>query len=203
MIVPVEDQWVTRARLSDECCGPQWSQLPGHISTQEECGAAPPSVGGACRRADPVPRRRASTRPSIRGATPLRGQCAPSAQDTLADTTASVRLREKPAPTARALALLRQGSPVRLYECSEGWCSVAVSKLAGYVLEEFLTTQAPQATAQGRGYVNSQGEWVSSPTWTADGQPPAGASAKCRDGTFSFRSRSGTCSHHGGVAEWL
>jgi hypothetical protein len=34
--------------------------------------------------------------------------------------------------------------------------------------------------------------------------PPKGATAQCRDGTFSFsRTRSGTCSHHGGVARWL
>jgi uncharacterized protein DUF3761 len=33
---------------------------------------------------------------------------------------------------------------------------------------------------------------------------PAGATARCRDGTYSFsRHRSGTCSHHGGVAAWL
>ncbi len=136
-------------------------------------------------------------------ATALPAQSSLSPQDTLAYTTASVRLRAKPPPTARALALLRQGTPVRLYECSEGWCSVTVSRLAGYVLEEFLTTQ-PQPIAQGRGYINSQGQWVPSPTRTSDGQAPAGASAKCRDGTFSFsQSRRGTCSHHGGVAEWL
>jgi len=137
------------------------------------------------------------------GATQLTAQSPLSPQDTLAYTTASVRLRAKPAPTARALALLRQGSPVRLYECAEGWCSVTVYKLAGYVLEDFLTTE-PQPIAQGRGYVNSQGRWVPSPTRTPDGQAPAAASAKCRDGTFSFsQSRRGTCSHHGGVAEWL
>jgi hypothetical protein len=34
--------------------------------------------------------------------------------------------------------------------------------------------------------------------------PPAGATAKCNDGTYSFsQHRSGTCSGHGGVAEWL
>ena len=136
------------------------------------------------------------------GATQLPAQSL-SPQDTLAYTTASVRLREKPAATARALALLRQGTTVRLYQCSDGWCNVGVYKLAGYVLEKFLTT-APQPIAQGRGYINSQGQWVPSPTRTPDGQPPAGASAKCRDGTFSFsKSRRGTCSHHGGVAEWL
>lgn len=33
---------------------------------------------------------------------------------------------------------------------------------------------------------------------------PAGATALCRDGTYSFSAhRSGTCSHHGGVARWL
>lgn len=33
---------------------------------------------------------------------------------------------------------------------------------------------------------------------------PAGASAKCRDGSFSMsKHHSGTCSHHGGVANWL
>lgn len=51
-------------------------------------------------------------------------------------------------------------------------------------------------------YVNSSGNVVQSPTYY-DSQP-AGATARCRDGTYSFsQHRSGTCSHHGGVAEWL
>lgn len=34
--------------------------------------------------------------------------------------------------------------------------------------------------------------------------PPPGATALCRDGTYSFsQHRSGTCSYHGGVARWL
>ncbi|WP_343205931.1 DUF3761 domain-containing protein [Rhodanobacter sp. MP1X3] len=33
---------------------------------------------------------------------------------------------------------------------------------------------------------------------------PAGASAQCRDGSYSFSmNHRGTCSHHGGVARWL
>jgi hypothetical protein len=33
---------------------------------------------------------------------------------------------------------------------------------------------------------------------------PPGATARCRDGTYSFSAHhSGTCSHHGGVARWL
>jgi hypothetical protein len=51
-------------------------------------------------------------------------------------------------------------------------------------------------------YINSRGNCVHRPV-RAD-RAPAGASARCRDGTYSFsQSRRGTCSHHGGVAEWL
>jgi len=36
------------------------------------------------------------------------------------------------------------------------------------------------------------------------GTAPPGATAKCRDGTYSFsQHHSGTCSYHGGVAVWL
>lgn len=51
-------------------------------------------------------------------------------------------------------------------------------------------------------YVNKQGQTVERPE-TCSG-PPTGATAQCRDGSYSFsRSRSGTCSHHGGVSKWL
>ena len=51
-------------------------------------------------------------------------------------------------------------------------------------------------------YTNSKGERVQSPTYY--NSAPPGATALCRDGTYSFsKSRRGTCSHHGGVAKWL
>src|ERR1700758_678117 len=51
-------------------------------------------------------------------------------------------------------------------------------------------------------YVNSQGEKVKRPENCSG--PPSGATAQCRDGSYSFsRSHRGTCSHHGGVAKWL
>jgi len=51
-------------------------------------------------------------------------------------------------------------------------------------------------------YVNSAGNKVHSPAYSSS--IPAGASARCGDGTYSFsQSRRGTCSHHGGVREWL
>ena len=52
-------------------------------------------------------------------------------------------------------------------------------------------------------YVNSDGNRVHVPAHTVDGSVPSGASAQCRDGSYSFSAHArGTCSHHGGVARW-
>jgi hypothetical protein len=51
-------------------------------------------------------------------------------------------------------------------------------------------------------YVNSRGQTVKRPEDCSSA--PQGATAQCRDGTYSFSmNRRGTCSHHGGVANWL
>ncbi|HEY0578112.1 MAG TPA: DUF3761 domain-containing protein [Pseudonocardia sp.] len=51
-------------------------------------------------------------------------------------------------------------------------------------------------------YINSSGNCVLRPTHAPT--PPTGASAKCGDGSYSSsQHRQGTCSRHGGVAEWL
>jgi hypothetical protein len=48
-------------------------------------------------------------------------------------------------------------------------------------------------------YTNGYGAPTHSPSYDPFG-PPAGATAQCADGTYSFsQHRSGTCSHHGGV----
>lgn len=53
-------------------------------------------------------------------------------------------------------------------------------------------------------YTNSDGKRVHSPAHVVGGGIPAGASAKCGDGSYSFSlHHRGTCSHHGGVAQWL
>jgi hypothetical protein len=57
-------------------------------------------------------------------------------------------------------------------------------------------------TASSRSYTNVDGVRVPSPVFTD--KKPAGATARCGDGSYSFsQHRQGTCSHHGGVAEWL
>jgi hypothetical protein len=65
-------------------------------------------------------------------------------------------------------------------------------------------TPPPKAVAGGpavSGPVVSGAPKSSAP---AGGPAPTGATAKCKDGTYSFsKTHSGSCSHHGGVANWL
>jgi Protein of unknown function (DUF3761) len=50
-------------------------------------------------------------------------------------------------------------------------------------------------------YTNSNGARVQSPV--SSYTVPKGASAQCKDGTYSFsKHRSGTCSGHKGVKKW-
>ncbi|MGF7229524.1 MAG: DUF3761 domain-containing protein [Candidatus Saccharibacteria bacterium] len=59
---------------------------------------------------------------------------------------------------------------------------------------------APAPASCGSGYyLNSDGNCIHSPS-----SDPTGATAQCVDGSYSYsQHRSGTCSHHGGVASWL
>jgi uncharacterized protein DUF3761 len=122
----------------------------------------------------------------------------------VAFTSTRVWLRAAPF-NGKRIALLTQGAQVRIVRCAEEACKVTFRSLTGYVGQEFLqNTTVRQPVEAGRGYINSQGQWIPSPTHTVDGQPPAGATARCRDGSYSFsQSRRGTCSWHGGVALWL
>jgi hypothetical protein len=63
-------------------------------------------------------------------------------------------------------------------------------------------------------YENSDGQCIPDPSsglppggapgLVGGGAPPAGATAICRDGDYSFSTHhSGTCSRHGGVRQWL
>ncbi len=66
------------------------------------------------------------------------------------------------------------------------------------------TSSGDPALSNDNHYTNSVGDEIHSPATTTDNSVPAGATAQCADGTYSFsQHRSGTCSRHGGVAEWL
>jgi len=118
-------------------------------------------------------------------------------------------VRELPDVNAQTLGRLPQGIGLAVGTCGQGWCGIATSEVIGYVEEAHLSvepvpTPIAQPQTQGAGYWNASGEWVQSPTWTVDGSPPDGATARCRDGSYSFsNTRRGTCSWHGGVDTWL
>lgn len=88
--------------------------------------------------------------------------------------------------------------------------SIPPHKATIYIVPTQTTVQPTQATTtQSQGlsnnkyYTNSSGNEVHSPAYSKNGSVPAGATAKCVDGIYSFsQHRSGTCSGHGGVAQW-
>jgi hypothetical protein len=69
--------------------------------------------------------------------------------------------------------------------------------------ERQLTTTTTRATSTTAAPTTTQPVATVPPATQPTPDHPAGATAKCRDGTYSYsQSRSGTCSHHGGVAIW-
>jgi hypothetical protein len=70
------------------------------------------------------------------------------------------------------------------------------------VVSRAPTTPSTGGATSGDYYKNVDGQEVRRPTFSSS--VPAGATAQCRDGSYSFsQNRRGTCSHHGGVAKWL
>lgn len=100
-------------------------------------------------------------------------------------------------------------NPVWIYDCNatqaQYWTvPTVVATPAPSVSTPTPTTSAPAQTvpsssSTSSGYTNVDGNHVNSPS-----SDPAGATAQCKDGTYSYsQHRSGTCSYHGGVARWL
>jgi hypothetical protein len=85
--------------------------------------------------------------------------------------------------------------------------------LLGFIisLDVRADTQAPPSASADESqlvehnhYVNKDAQEVHSPAHSKSGAVPAGATARCGDGTYSFsQNHRGTCSHHGGVTGWL
>ncbi|MCK0552615.1 DUF3761 domain-containing protein [Pantoea ananatis] len=66
-----------------------------------------------------------------------------------------------------------------------------------------VTQEDNELIEQGN-YTNSDGKQIHKPAHTKSGNAPNGATAKCRDDSYSFSTHHrGTCSRHGGVSEWL
>ena len=124
-------------------------------------------------------------------------------------TTTDLNLRVDASSTSRVILTIPQGTQVYLQEdCNCVWVFVTYNGYCGYVNAQYLTKSVPANTTTAvaqepiRHYTNSYGNTVQSPT--RYNKAPAGATALCRDGSYSFsQSRRGTCSHHSGVAKWL
>jgi hypothetical protein len=88
-----------------------------------------------------------------------------------------------------------------------GFSAIAISQQAPATTPQQgaqnVTNGSTELIEQGS-YVNRDGESIHRPAHTVSGAAPAGASAQCRDGSYSFSTHhQGTCSHHGGVSQWL
>lgn len=125
-------------------------------------------------------------------------------------TTASINLREGSSQNASVLTVIPQGEKLEVQNCQSEWCETSYNGQTGYVNHHYLKypqgteIKVPEATATSpvKYYTNSKGNTIQSPT-QYDKQP-AGATAQCRDGSYSFsQNHRGTCSHHGGVSRWL
>lgn len=128
-------------------------------------------------------------------------------QDTIRYVTTNLNLRTAPNTTSSIITQIPKGTPVTIDEdCDCKWIPVSYNGKIGYVSTKYLSKQKVEYSNRVSGpikyYTNSRGERVQSPTHY--NSAPPGATALCRDGTYSYsRSRRGTCSHHGGVAKWL
>lgn len=131
-------------------------------------------------------------------------------------TSTNLNLRSGPSTSDQILTTIPIGTSVEMAEnCDCAWIKIHYNGKIGYVSSKYLSDQklvSPQKSksekhanntiSSKKYYINSSGQTVQSPTYY--GSAPAGATALCRDGTYSFsRNKRGTCSRHGGVANWL
>ena len=105
-----------------------------------------------------------------------------------------------------ALALPAHAADTATTTCKDGTTSTATGRGAcsghGGVQKAASTPAAAPAAAAAQPKSSTAAK--SAPTAKAGNTDPTGATAKCKDGTYSkSQHHSGTCSSHGGVAEWL
>ena len=83
--------------------------------------------------------------------------------------------------------------------------ALSLGLFAGVAINAQPFNEPDESQLQTHGhYTNRSGEAVHSPSKTKTGNVPEGATAQCRDGSYSFsHNHSGTCSGHHGVVQWL
>ena len=139
-----------------------------------------------------------------------------------ATVNSNVNFRAESNPLAKRITIIPKGSAVIITDSTNGWYQAIYSGITGFINinyvhfnqdhdlkssvneDEYNNSNLHQNNTNSsvRFYRNIDGETAQSPTRYET--VPIGATAVCRDGTYSFsRHRRGTCSHHGGVARWL
>lgn len=136
--------------------------------------------------------------------------------------TNNLNLRYEANTHSHVLTVIPKGTAVTIDEdCNCSWVLVEYNGYVGYVSTKYLSkspvsykfksnvsrrtaiypTSRKVKSNRIRYYTNAYGNRVQSPSY--HNSKPTGATALCRDGTYSFsQSRRGICSHHGGVAKW-
>jgi uncharacterized protein YraI len=126
--------------------------------------------------------------------------------------TSNLNLREKSTTTSKTLAKIPKGAIIKLSDCYGIWCKVSYCGHEGFIVKDYTSSRVHENEEElsvvdhnssgASYYTNKAGHTVQSPTHYSS--VPAGATAQCRDGSYSFsENRRGTCSHHGGVKRWL
>jgi uncharacterized protein YraI len=131
-------------------------------------------------------------------------------------TTANLNFRSHPTIAENIILTIPKGTAIYVVDAqtNPNWALTKINNRLGYVSKKYLRSPKPSISISNnktekvspsgpvRYYTNSRNERVQSPTFYPS--QPTGATAICRDGTYSFsRSRRGTCSGHGGVSRWL
>lgn len=129
-------------------------------------------------------------------------------------TKTNVNLRYSPETGDNIILVIPQYTKIKIIDpkpIDDKWIKVEVKGKTGYLSCHYVTemntvtykyeTSETGNFQKNNYYTNTDGQRVQSPTYYST--IPQGATAKCKDGTYSFsRNRRGTCSHHGGVSVW-
>lgn len=138
-------------------------------------------------------------------------------------TTTNLNVRRGPSTNYGVLGTVSAGTEVTVYDNDYNqydWLRVTYNGQTGYISTKYLSqqkvltakvstnnyswsSQSSSSYNSNNGYYrNCDGNWIPRPQYS--NTQPSGATAICRDGTYSFSAhRRGTCSHHGGVKVWL